>query len=269
MIQLKTKEELELMYLSAQLVSKTLGMVASEIKPGVSTIKIDKMTHDFIKDHGGEPAFLGYGGFPNSLCMSPNEQVVHGIPNEEPLKDGDIISVDCGVLMNGFVGDHAYTFEVGEVSAEVKKLLKITKESLYIGIAQMLPGNRVGDIGHAIQTYCESHGYGVVKELVGHGLGREMHEDPQVPNYGRRGTGKVLKEGIALAIEPMINLGTDKVRFHNDGWTVTTRDKQPSAHYEHDAAIIDGKPRLLSTYRYVYQALGIQSDEEEPFLYKK
>lgn len=269
MIVLKTKEELELMYLSAQLVSKTLGMVAKEIKPGVTTLYLDKLAHDFIKDHGGEPAFLGYGGFPNSLCMSPNEQVVHGIPNETPLEEGDIISVDCGVFMNGFVGDHAYTFEVGEVSPEIKKLLKITKESLYKGIEQVLPGNRVGDIGHAIQTYCEKEGYGVVKELVGHGLGREMHEDPQVPNYGRRGTGKVLKEGIALAIEPMINLGTDKVRFHKDGWTVTTRDNKPSAHFEHDVAIIDGQPTLLSTFQYVYEALGIESDEEKPFLYKK
>src|SRR5690554_819575 len=268
MIHLKTKEELELMYLSAQLVSKTLGMVAKEIKPGVNTLKIDKLAHDFIKDHGGEPAFLGYGGFPNSLCMSPNEQVVHGIPNKEPLKEGDIISVDCGVYMNGFVGDHAYTFEVGEVSKEVKKLLKITKEALYKGIEQVLPGNRVGDIGYTIQTYCEKEGYGVVKELVGHGLGREMHEEPQVPNYGRRGSGKVLKEGIALAIEPMINLGTDKVRFHKDGWTVTTRDNKPSAHFEHDVAIIDGKPRLLSTFKYVYEALGIESDEEEVFLYE-
>lgn len=269
MIVLKTKEELELMYLSAQLVSKTLGMVAKEIKPGVTTLYLDKLAHDFIKDHGGEPAFLGYGGFPNSLCMSPNEQVVHGIPNETPLEEGDIISVDCGVFMNGFVGDHAYTFEVGEVSPEIKKLLKITKESLYKGIEQVLPGNRVGDIGHAIQTYCEKEGCGVVKELVGHGLGREMHEDPQVPNYGRRGTGKVLKEGIALAIEPMINLGTDKVRFHKDGWTVTTRDNKPSAHFEHDVAIIDGQPTLLSTFQYVYEALGIESDEEKPFLYKK
>lgn len=269
MIVLKTKEELELMYLSAQLVSKTLGMVAREIKPGVTTLYLDKLAHDFIKDHGGEPAFLGYGGFPNSLCMSPNEQVVHGIPNETPLEEGDIISVDCGVFMNGFVGDHAYTFEVGEVSPEIKKLLKITKESLYKGIEQVLPGNRVGDIGHAIQTYCEKEGYGVVKELVGHGLGREMHEDPQVPNYGRRGTGKVLKEGIALAIEPMINLGTDKVRFHKDGWTVTTRDNKDSAHFEHDVAIIDGQPTLLSTFQYVYEALGIESDEEKPFLYKK
>lgn len=269
MIVLKTKEELELMYLSAQLVSKTLGMVAKEIKPGVTTLYLDKLAHDFIKDHGGEPAFLGYGGFPNSLCMSPNEQVVHGIPNETPLEEGDIISVDCGVFMNGFVGDHAYTFEIGEVAPEVKKLLSVTKESLYKGIEQVRPGNHVGDIGFAIQKHCERAGYGVVKELVGHGLGREMHEDPQVPNYGKRGRGSVLKEGIALAIEPMINLGTDKVRFHKDGWTVTTKDNKPSAHFEHDVAIIDGKPTLLSTFQYVYEALGIESDEEVPFLYKK
>jgi len=269
MIHLKTKEELELMYESAQLVSKTLGMLAKEIKPGIKSIDLDKLAHDFIKDHGGEPAFLGYGGFPYSLCISPNEQVVHGFPNDDILEDGDILSVDCGVYMNGFVGDHAYTFEVGEVADDIKKLLRITKESLYKGIEQVLPGNRVGDIGYAIQTYCEKEGYGVVKELVGHGVGREMHEDPQVPNYGRRGTGKVLKEGIVLAIEPMINMGTDKVRFHKDGWTVTTRDNQPSAHFEHDVAIIDGKPTLLSTFKYVYEALGIESDEEEPFLYKK
>lgn len=266
---LKNKEEIELMYHSAQLVSKTLGMLAKEIKPGINTLYLDKLAHDFIKDHGGEPAFLGYGGFPNSLCTSPNEQVVHGIPNKDPLKDGDIISVDCGVILNGFVGDHAYTFEVGEVADDVKKLLKITKESLYKGIEQMKAGNRIGDIGYAIQTYCEKEGYGVVKELVGHGLGREMHEDPQVPNYGRRGTGKVLKEGLVLAIEPMINMGTDKVKFHNDGWTVTTRDNMPSAHFEHDVAIIDKKPVLLSTFKYVYEALGIESDEEQAFLYNK
>lgn len=266
---LKNKEEIELMYHSAQLVSKTLGMLAKEIKPGINTLYLDKLAHDFIKDHGGEPAFLGYGGFPNSLCTSPNEQVVHGIPNKDPLKDGDIISVDCGVILNGFVGDHAYTFEVGEVAEDVKKLLKITKESLYKGIEKMKAGNRIGDIGYAIQTYCEKEGYGVVKELVGHGLGREMHEDPQVPNYGRRGTGKVLKEGLVLAIEPMINMGTDKVKFHSDGWTVTTRDNMPSAHFEHDVAIIDKKPVLLSTFNYIYEALGIKSDEEQAFLYNK
>lgn len=268
MIILKNKEELELMYQSAQLVSKTLGMLAKEIKPGITTIHLDKLAHDFIQDHGGKPAFLGYGGFPYSLCISPNEQVVHGFPNSEPIKEGDILSVDCGVFMNGFVGDHAYTFEIGEVSEEAKKLLRITKESLYKGIEQVLPGNRIGDISYAIQSHCESRGYGVVKELVGHGVGRTMHEDPNVPNYGKRGSGKVLKEGITLAIEPMINMGTDKVKFHKDGWTVTTRDNQLSAHFEHDVAIIDGKPTLLSTFKYIYEALGITSDEEEPFLYK-
>lgn len=266
---LKNKEELELMYHSAQLVSKTLGMLAKEIKPGVNTLYLDKLAHDFIKDHGAEPAFLGYGGFPNSLCTSPNEQVVHGIPNKNPLKDGDIISIDCGVVLNGFVGDHAYTFEIGEISDDVKKLLRITKESLYKGIEQMKAGNRIGDIGYAIQNHCEKEGYGVVKELVGHGLGREMHEDPQVPNYGRRGNGKVLKEGLVLAIEPMINMGTDRVDFHSDGWTVTTRDSMPSAHFEHDVAIINKKPVLLSTFKYVYEALGIESDEEQAFLYNQ
>lgn len=268
MIILKNKEELELMYQSAQLVSKTLGMLAKEIKPGITTIHLDKLAHDFIQDHGGKPAFLGYGGFPYSLCISPNEQVVHGFPNKEAIKEGDILSVDCGVFMNGFVGDHAYTFAIGEIAEETKKLLQVTKESLYKGIEQVLPGNRIGDISYAIQSHCEKHGYGVVKELVGHGVGRTMHEDPNVPNYGKRGSGKVLKEGITLAIEPMINMGTDKVKFHKDGWTVTTRDNQLSAHFEHDVAIIDGKPTLLSTFKYIYEALGITSDEEEPFLYK-
>ena len=204
-------------------------------------------------------------GFPNSLCISPNAEVVHGIPNKNPIKEGDVLSVDCGVYMNGFYGDHAYSFEVGEVSPEIKKLLQITKESLYKGIEQCIRGKRVGDISNAIQTYCEKHGYGVVRELVGHGLGREMHEDPQVPNYGRKGSGKVLKDGIVLAIEPMINLGTEKVNFHDDGWTVTTQDNLTSAHFEHDVAIIGGKPVLLSTFKYVYEALGISSNEEEPF----
>ena len=204
-------------------------------------------------------------GFPNSLCISPNAEVVHGIPNKNPIKEGDVLSVDCGVYMNGFYGDHAYSFEVGEVSPEIKKLLQITKESLYKGIEQCIRGKRVGDISNAIQTYCEKHGYGVVRELVGHGLGREMHEDPQVPNYGRKGSGKVLKDGIVLAIEPMINLGTEKVNFHDDGWTVTTQDNLISAHFEHDVAIIGGKHVLLSTFKYVYEALGISSNEEEPF----
>ena len=204
-------------------------------------------------------------GFPNSLCISRNAEVVHGIPKDKPIEEGTVLSVDCGVYMNGFYGDHAYSFEVGEVAKETKKLLKITKESLYKGIEQCIRGKRVGDISNAIQTYCEKEGYGVVRELVGHGLGREMHEDPQVPNYGRKGSGKVLKDGIVLAIEPMINLGTERVKFHDDGWTVTTLDNKPSAHFEHDVAIISGKPVLLSTFKYIYEALGIQSKEEEPF----
>lgn len=265
MIYLKTIEELRLMRESAQLVSKTLGMLAKEIKPGVTTLHLDKLAHDFIKDHGGYPAFLGMYNFPNSLCISPNEEVVHGIPKDIPLKEGDVVSVDCGVYMNDFYGDHAYSFEVGEVAPETKKLLQVTKESLYKGIEQCVRGKRVGDISYAIQSHCEKEGYGVVRELVGHGLGRTMHEDPQVPNYGRKGSGKVLKDGIVLAIEPMINLGTEKVKFHSDGWTVTTLDKKPSAHFEHDVAIINGKPVLLSTFKYIYEALGIESDEEAPF----
>ena len=265
MIQLKTIEELRLMKQSARLVSQTLGMLAKEIKPGVTTLHLDKLAYDFIKDHGAEPAFLGYGGFPASLCISPNDQVVHGIPNTEPVKEGTILSVDCGVFWNGFVGDHAYTFEVGEVSAEDKKLLTVAKESLYKGIEQCVRGKRVGDISNAIQKHCEKEGYGVVRELVGHGVGRKMHEDPQVPNYGKPGSGKVLKDGIALAIEPMINLGTEKVKFHNDGWTVTTLDNKTSAHFEHDVCIINGKPVLLSTFDYIYEALGIKSDEEKAF----
>lgn len=265
MIQLKTIDELRLMRESAQLVSKTLGEIAKIIQPGVTTLELDKLAHDYIKDHGGEPAFLGMYGFPNSLCISPNAEVVHGIPNKKPLQEGDILSVDCGVFMNGFYGDHAYSFEVGEVDPATKKLLQITKESLYKGIEQCVRGKRVGDISNAIQTYCEAQGYGVVRELVGHGLGKKMHEDPQVPNYGRKGSGKVLKDGIALAIEPMINLGTHEVIFHEDGWTVTSKDNTPSAHFEHDVCIINGKPVLLSTFQYIYDVLGIVSDEEKPF----
>ncbi|MDR2205575.1 MAG: type I methionyl aminopeptidase [Flavobacteriaceae bacterium] len=267
MIHLKKLDELYLMREAAQLVSKTLCMLAKEIKPGVTTSFLDKLGGEFIRDHGAKPGFLGLYGFPKNLCISPNSEVVHGIPNDKPLENGDIVSVDCGTFLNGFYGDHAYTFEVGEVSPEVKKLLKITKESLYKGIEQCVRGKRVGDISDAIQTYCEREGYGVVRELVGHGLGRKMHEDPQVPNYGRKGSGKVLKDGIVLAIEPMINLGTEKVKFHKDGWTVTTLDKQPSAHFEHDVAIINGKPVLLSTFKYIHEALGIVSDEEASFQY--
>ncbi len=265
-IHLKTVEEIELVKESAQLVSKTLGMLANEIKPGITSLYLDTLAEQYIRDHGGIPGFLGMYDFPNTLCMSPNDQVVHGIPNDTPLQDGDIISIDCGVFMNGFYGDHAYTFEVGEVLPETKKLLQVTKESLYLGIAQFRANNRIGDVGYVIQQHCEKEGYGVVRELVGHGVGRIMHEEPQIPNYGRRGKGKTFKEGMVVAIEPMINMGTEKIKFHKDGWTVTTRDNKPSAHFEHNVAIVDGKPKLLSTFQYIYDTLGIESNEEEPFL---
>jgi len=265
MIHIKTREEIELMRESALIVSKTLGMIAGEIKPGVTTIYLDNLAETFIRDHGAIPGFLGLYDFPNTLCMSPNAQVVHGIPNNTPLKDGDIISVDCGSLKNGFYGDHAYTFEVGDVDEATKKLLKITRESVYVGVNQFRAGNRVGDVGYAIQKYTEDQGYGVVRELVGHGLGRIMHEDPEMPNYGKRGRGKQFKEGMVVAIEPMINMGTHRIKQLRDGWTILTADGNPSAHFEHDIAIVDGKPELLSTFKYVHQALGIESDEEDAF----
>ena len=250
---------------SALIVSKTLGILAKEVKPGVTTLQLDKLAEEHIRDLGATPGFLGLYDFPNTLCMSPNEQVVHGFPNNKPLEEGDIISIDCGSFKNGYYGDHAYTFEVGEVSKEVKKLLKITKESLYVGIDQLRLGNRVGDVGYAIQKYAEDHGYGVVRELVGHGLGKEMHEDPQMPNYGKRGRGKQFKNGLVVAIEPMINMGVKEIIHLSDGWSIITADKKPSAHFEHDVAIIDGKPEILSTFDYIYEALGIVSDEEKPY----
>ncbi|MCW1954077.1 MAG: type I methionyl aminopeptidase [Flavobacteriia bacterium] len=265
MIKIKNAEEIELMRESALIVSKTLGMLAAEVKPGVSTLKLDALAEAFIRDHGAIPGFLGLYDFPNTLCMSPNAQVVHGIPNSKPLQEGDIISIDCGALKNDFYGDHAYTFEVGEVSPEVKKLLEVTKASLYKGIAAFKSGNRVGDVGHAIQEFTEAHGYGVVRELVGHGLGRKMHEDPEMPNYGKRGRGKKFIEGMVVAIEPMTNMGTHRINQLNDGWTILTADGKPSAHFEHNVALVNGKPELLSTFDYVYEALGIHSDEEAPF----
>ena len=265
MIKIKSLEEIELMRESALIVSKTLGEIAKAIRPGITTLELDKLAEEFIRDHGAVPGFLGLYDFPNTLCMSPNEQVVHGIPNKTPLKEGDIISVDCGALKNGFYGDHAYTFAVGEIDDELKGLLKVTRESLYVGIRQFRAGNRVGDVGHAIQNYTEKHGYGVVRELVGHGLGREMHEDPEMPNYGRRGRGKKFAEGMVVAIEPMINLGTHRIKQYSDGWTIKTADKKASAHFEHDVAIINGKPQLLSTFSYINEALGIQTDEEAEF----
>lgn len=265
MIFIKTSEEIELMRESAQVVSRTLGILAKEIKPGVTTLYLDKIAEDYIRSQGAIPGFLGLYNFPNTLCVSPNAQVVHGVPNDRPLQEGDIISIDCGALKNGFYGDHAYTFEVGEVSDEVKKLLKVTKESLYVGIREFKAGNRVGDVGFAIQNYCENHGYGVVRELVGHGVGRKMHEDPEMPNYGKRGNGKRFKDGMVVAIEPMINMGTQRVKQLKDGWTILTADGKPSAHFEHNVAIVGGKPKLLSTFKYVYEALGIESDEEKEF----
>ena len=265
MIKPKTREEIEIMRESALIVSKTLGMLAKEVKPGVTTLFLDKLAEEFIREQGAVPGFLGLYDFPNTLCMSPNSQVVHGIPNNTPLQEGDIISIDCGALKNDFYGDHAYTFAVGEIAPETQKLLDITKESLYVGIREFKAGNRVGDVGFAIQNFTEKHGYGVVRELVGHGLGRKMHEDPEMPNYGSRGRGKKFVEGMVVAIEPMTNLGTHKIRQHKDGWTITTLDDKPSAHFEHDVAIIDGKPELLSTFKYIYEALGIESNEEDEF----
>ena len=268
MIKIKTREEIELMRESALIVSKTLGILAAEVKPGVTTLQLDKLAEEFIRDQGAEPGFLGLYDFPNTLCMSPNSQVVHGIPNNKPLENGDIISIDCGAFKNGFYGDHAYTFEVGEVTEELKKLLEVTKQSLYEGIREFKAGNRVGDVGFAIQNYCEAHGYGVVRELVGHGLGRKMHEDPEMPNYGKRGRGKQFKEGMVVAIEPMINLGTHKTKHLSDGWTILTADGKPSVHFEHDVAIVNGKPELLSTFKYVNEVLGIDSNVEDEFRQK-
>jgi methionyl aminopeptidase len=262
---LKSIEEIRKIRESALVVSQTLGMLASEIRPGVTSLFLDNLAETFILDNSCKPGFKGYNGFPNTLCVSINEQVVHGIPNNNPLKDGDIISIDCGVIKDGFYGDHAYTFKVGDVEKEVDNLLEITKKSLYIGIESLIAGNNVGDIGNSIQNFISKYSYGIVKELVGHGLGKNLHEDPEIPNYGKKGTGALLKEGLVVAIEPMINLGTEKVNQLDDGWTIVTLDGKPSAHFEHNVAIIDGKPEILSTFNYIYEALGIESNEENKF----
>jgi methionyl aminopeptidase len=257
MIYLKTDEEIELMRLANQLVGKTQGELAKHIKPGITTLQLDKIAEEFIRDNGAYPAFLGYNGFPNSICASVNEQVVHGIPSEKTvLNEGDIISVDCGTVLNGFVGDSAYTFCVGEVSDDVKRLLKTTKESLYLGIQQAVEGKRVGDISSAVQSYCESKGYSVVRELVGHGIGHKMHEDPEVPNYGRRGQGPLLRNGMCIFIEPMINMVSKNVVFEHDGWTVRTRDRKCSAHFEHCIAIRPSGPQILSSFEFLDEVLG-------------
>ncbi|HML70118.1 type I methionyl aminopeptidase [Macellibacteroides fermentans] len=257
MIYLKTDEEIELMRVANQLVGKTLGELAKHVAPGVTTLQLDKIAEEFIRDNGATPAFLGYGGFPNSICASVNEHVVHGIPSSKViLRDGDIISIDCGTHINGFTGDSAYTFCVGEVSPEVRHLLKTTKESLYKGIEAAVDGKRVGDIANAIQTYCETRNYSVVRELVGHGCGRNMHEEPEVPNYGRRGCGPLLRSGMCICIEPMINLGSKNVVFENDGWTVRTKDRKPSAHFEHCIAIRPDGPDILSSFKFIEEVLG-------------
>ncbi|MBQ1588675.1 MAG: type I methionyl aminopeptidase [Prevotella sp.] len=260
---LKTEDEIELMRQANQLVGKTLGELAKHIKPGVTTLQLDKIADEFIRDHGAIPTFKNFpnpfgGPFPASICTSVNDVVVHGVPDSKTvLKDGDIISIDCGTLLDGFNGDSCYTFCVGEVSPEVRQLLKITKESLYLGIEQATAGKRVGDIGDTVQTYCESHGYGVVRELTGHGIGKEMHEDPQIPNYGRRGNGALLKSGMCIAIEPMITMGNRQIWMMPDKWTIRTRDGKPAAHFEHTIAIRRGKAEILSSFDEVEQLEGV------------
>ena len=257
MISIKTDEEIELLRESNHLVGKTLGEMAKHIRPGVSTLELDRIADEFIRSHGAVPGFLGYGGFPNSLCISVNDVVVHGIPSADcVLKEGDVVSIDCGTLKNGYYGDSAYTFEVGRVDDEIHRLLVTTKESLYKGIEKAVAGLRIGDIGHAIQSYCESAGFSVVRELVGHGVGRNLHEDPQVPNYGRAGQGIKLKEGMVIAIEPMINLGERHVYIEEDGWTIRTRDRKPSAHFEHTLAIRKHGVDILSSFDFVEQELA-------------
>lgn len=256
MIYLKTAEEIELMRQAALVVSQTLGVVGNEIKEGVTLKHLDKIAEEFIRDSKGTPVFKGYNGFPATLCMSLNEAVVHGIPNDTPLRSGDIISVDCGVKKEGFIGDHAYTFCCGEISEAVQKLVRVTKECLYLGIEQARVGNRIGDISYAIQQHAEKNGYGVVRELVGHGLGRNLHERPEVPNYGKRGSGPKIQNGLTIAIEPMINLGKKEVSQLNDGWTIVTSDRKPSAHFEHDIAVVNGKADILSSFVYAEEAMS-------------
>jgi methionyl aminopeptidase len=254
-IQYKNLEEIEKIRESDLLVSKTLAEVAKIIGEGVKTIQLNKLAEEFIRDHGGIPAFLNYNGFPYSLCISLNDQVVHGFPGEYVIKDGDIVSVDCGVVLDGFVGDSAYTFPIGNVDPETLRLLKVTKECLYLAIDKAVVGMRVGDVGYAVQEHAEKNGFGVVKELVGHGVGFKLHEKPEVPNYGRRGSGIKLEEGMVIAIEPMINGGKAGVKFWDDGWTVSTIDNKPSAHYEHSVAVKKGKADILSTFEYIDEVL--------------
>ena len=251
MIYLKTDEEIELMRVSNLLVGRTLGELSKWIAPGITTLKLDKIAEEFIRDNGGVPGFLGYGGFPGTICVSVNETVVHGIPSNQTLREGDIVSIDCGAVVDGYNGDSAYTFPVGEVEPRVKELLEVTKESLYRGIEQAVEGNRIGHIGHAIQDYCEHRGFTVVREMTGHGIGKKLHEDPAVPNYGRPGVGPLIKNGMCIAIEPMINMGSRNIVIEQDGWTCRTKDRKPSAHFEHTVAIRNGQAEILSSFEFI------------------
>jgi methionyl aminopeptidase len=255
MIYIKTDEEVELLRMSNMLVSETLAELARHIRPGVTTLRLDSIAETFIRDHGALPGFKGYAGFPNTLCTSVNDEVVHGIPSEYTLSEGDIISVDCGVILNGYYGDSAYTFPVGEVQPEIMRLMEYTRASLEEGAKQAVTGNRVGDISHAVQKKAESGGYSVVRTLVGHGIGKQLHEGPEVPNFGKRGTGTRLERNLVICIEPMINLGTKNTRVGSDGWTVRTSDGKPSAHYEYAVAVREGKADLLTTFEFIEEVL--------------
>lgn len=257
MILYKTEEEIELIRESAQILGKAHGEVAKQVKAGVKTKDLDKIAEEFIADHGAKASFKGYNGFPSTLCISVNEAVVHGFPSEYELKDGDIISIDCGVFYKGFHSDSAYTYPVGEVSPEILALLKATKESLYKGIEEAKFGNRIGDVAFAVQKYVEDRGYTVVRELVGHGLGRSLHEGPEVPNYGKRGRGPKLNEGLVIAIEPMVNLGVRNIVQESDGWTIRTRDRKPSAHYEHTVAVFKDRTEILTTHKYIEEVVKL------------
>ncbi len=258
MIYLKTPEEIQAMKPACDLISRTLGEVAKWIQPGVTTRRLDTIAREFIHDNGGKPACLGYQGFPATLCIEVNETVVHGFPSSYTLRDGDIIGIDTVVEKDTFMGDMCYTFPVGNVDPKTLALCRTTKESLYVGIEACTVGHRIGDIANAIQTYCEHRNYSVVREMCGHGIGHDMHEDPEVPNYGRRGTGPLIRNGMVLCIEPMINLGSKNIVIESDGWTCRTRDRKPSAHYEHTLAVQDGKATPLTTFAYIKEALGEQ-----------
>lgn len=253
MIFLKSEEEISLIKESAQVLGKAHAEVAKWIKPGVTTKQLDKIADEFIRDNNGSPSFKGYNGFPSALCISLNETVVHGFPSQYQLREGDVISIDCGVKLHGFHSDSAYTYPIGNVSKEIESLLKRTKQALYLGIEQASEGKRVGDIGYAIQSYVERFGYGVVRELVGHGVGRNLHESPEVPNYGKRGQGPKLREGMVIAIEPMITLGKRAVVQEKDGWTIRTTDRKPAAHFEHTVVVQKGKAEILTTFKYIEQ----------------